>query len=160
MRNFQDTFYAWKRVSTRFKKPCSPVFLNNYKQNKTKDFQHTFADTAKETACEKNRRKETLYLDVVINLNKRPDLWKPLSKVIYIIFHCRTSIITKQGNLCLYQKFISSFTDALTLYSIMMLCGIICFLIVWLTDSMQPYTKILFSCLVYIDSLVRIFSWA
>ena len=133
-------------------------FLIAANKTKTKDFQHTFADTAKGTACEKNRRKESLYLDVAINLNKRPDLWKPLSKVIYIIFHCRTSIITKQGNLCLYQKFISSFTDTLTLYSIMMLCGIICFLLAWLTDSMQPYTKILFSCLVYIDSLVRIFS--
>ena len=60
MTNFQDILYESKRVSTRFKKPWSPVFLNNYQQKKTKKILHTFADIAKETACEKNQRKETL----------------------------------------------------------------------------------------------------
>ena len=96
MRNFQDTFYACKRVSTLFKKPSSPVFLNNYEQNKIKNFLHTFVDITYETACEKNQRKETLLelilLEVFISLSKRPDFWKPLFKVIYTIFHCTTSI--------------------------------------------------------------------
>ena len=60
MRNFQDTLYACKQMSTRFKKPYSPVFLDNYEQNKTKKFLHTFVDIAKETACEKIQRNETL----------------------------------------------------------------------------------------------------
>ena len=74
MRNCQDTFYSCRRVSTCFKKPCSPVFLNNYKQNKTKTLLHTFVDIAKETACEKNQRKDTLpelvLTEVFISLNK------------------------------------------------------------------------------------------
>ena len=37
MTNFQDTLYASKPVSTRFKKPCSAVFLNNYQQKKHKE---------------------------------------------------------------------------------------------------------------------------
>ena len=98
MRNFQDTLCAFKRVSTRFKKPCSPVFLDNYEQNKTKKFLYTFVDIAKETVFEKIQRKDTLLnlelLEVFLSLNKRPDFWKSLSKIIYIIFHCRTSIIT------------------------------------------------------------------
>ena len=57
MRNFQDTLCACKRVFARFKKPCSPVFLDNYEQKKTKKFLHTFADIAKETTCEKIQRK-------------------------------------------------------------------------------------------------------
>ena len=73
-------------------------FLNNYVQNKTKKILHTFVDNAKETACEKIQRKETLLelelLEVFVSLNKRPDFWKSLSKIIYTIFHCRTSIIT------------------------------------------------------------------
>ena len=77
MKNFQDTLYAYKRGSTRFKKPCSPIFLDNYEQNKTKIFLHTFVDTAMETACEKIQRKETLLklglLEVFVSLNKRPN---------------------------------------------------------------------------------------
>ena len=95
MRNFQDTSYACKRMSTLLKKPSSPVFLNNYVQNKTKNFLHTFADIAKETACEKNSRKETLelvLLEVFISLSKRQHFWKPMFKDIYTIFHCTTSI--------------------------------------------------------------------
>ena len=57
MRNVQGTFYG---VSTPFKKPCSPVFLDIYEQNKTKLFLHTFVDIAKETACKKSHRKENL----------------------------------------------------------------------------------------------------
>ena len=61
MRDFQDALYASKRVSTRFKKPCSPVFLDNCEQKKRKQILHTFVvDIAKETMCEKNQRKETL----------------------------------------------------------------------------------------------------
>ena len=73
MRNFQDTLYVCKRVSTRFKKPCSPIFLDNYEQ-KTKTFMHTFADIAKKTACDKIQRKETLLelelLEVLVSLKK------------------------------------------------------------------------------------------
>ena len=54
MTNFQDTICAYKRVTALFKKPCSPVFLNNYQQKK-------YADIVKETAYEKNQRKETLF---------------------------------------------------------------------------------------------------
>ena len=72
--------------------------LDNYKQNKTKKFLHTFEDIAKKSACEKIRRKETLLelelLEVLVSLNKRTDFLKSLSKILYIIFHCRTSIIT------------------------------------------------------------------
>ena len=72
--NSLDTFYACRQVFTCFKKPCSPVFLNNYKQNKTKTLLHTFLDIAKETACEKNQRKDTLpelvLTEVFISLNK------------------------------------------------------------------------------------------
>ena len=86
MRNFQDTLYACKRVSTRFKKPCFPVFLDNFDQNKTKKCLISFVDIAKETACEKNQRKETLFelelLEVFVSLNKRPEFWKSLSKII------------------------------------------------------------------------------
>ena len=46
-----------------FQKPCSPVFLDNYEQNKPKKFLHTFVDIAKETVCEKIQREETLSLD-------------------------------------------------------------------------------------------------
>ena len=58
--NSLDTFYACRQVFTCFKKPCSPVFLNNYKQNKTKTLLHAFVDITKETACQKNQRKDTL----------------------------------------------------------------------------------------------------
>ena len=60
MRNYESIPYECKRVPTRFKKPCSPVFLDNYKQNKTKKILHTLVDINKETACEKIRRKKTL----------------------------------------------------------------------------------------------------
>ena len=64
--------------------------------NKTKKFLQTFVDIAKETACEKIQRKKTLLelelLEVSVSLSKRTDFWKSLSKIIYIIFHCRTSI--------------------------------------------------------------------
>ena len=60
MRNFQDTVYACKLVSTRFKNPYSPTFLDNYKQNKTKTTLHTFAGIAKETVFKKIQSKETL----------------------------------------------------------------------------------------------------
>ena len=97
MRNFQDTLYACEPVSTRFKKPCFPIFLDNYEQNKTKQNLPIFVDIAEETACEKIQRKETLLelevVEVFVSLNKRPDFWKSL-KLYYIIFHCRTSIIT------------------------------------------------------------------
>ena len=49
-----------KRVSTRFKKSCSSVFLDKYEQTKTKKFLHTFIDIAQETTCEKIQRKEIL----------------------------------------------------------------------------------------------------
>ena len=90
--------HACKRVSKRFKKPFPPVFLDNYEQNKTEKFLHTLVDIAKETACEEIQRKETLLelelLEIFVSLNKRSDFWKSLSKIVYIILHCRTSIIT------------------------------------------------------------------
>ena len=74
MKSFQDTFYACRRVSTSFKEPCSPVFLNNYEQTKTKNFLHTFEDIAKDTVSEKNLREQTrlelVFLEVFISLNK------------------------------------------------------------------------------------------
>ena len=80
------------------KKPYSPIFLDNCERNKTKNFFHTFVDIAKETTCEKIQRKETLLelklLEVFVSLNKRRDSWKSLSKIIYMISNCRTSIIT------------------------------------------------------------------
>ena len=97
MRNFEDKFCACKRVPTLFKKPCSPVFLNNYKQNKMKNFLHTFLDIPKETAYEKNLRIVTLLelvlLEVFISLDNQPNFWKSLSKVAYIISHWRTCIV-------------------------------------------------------------------
>ena len=140
-------------MSTCFKKLFSPVFIDNYEQHKAKRFLHSFVDIAKETACEKNQRKEArlplellevfaslnkrLYLklyaqfftaepvllEVFASLNRRPDFWKSLSKIICAIFHCRTSTVAQQ-NLCLYQKFISRFTDTLIIVSN-------CFLIFW-----------------------------
>ena len=87
MRKFQDTLYACKRVSKQFKKPCSPIFLDNYEQNETKKLLHTFVDIAKEAVCEQIQTKETLLelelLEVFVSLNKRPDFWKSLSKIIY-----------------------------------------------------------------------------
>ena len=63
-------------MPTRFKKPSSPVFLDNYKQNKKKIL-HTSADIAKETMSEKIQKKETLFqlelLDVFVSLNKEQD---------------------------------------------------------------------------------------
>ena len=50
----QDTLYE-----LRFKKPCFPIFLDNYEQTKTKKLFHTFVDIPKETACEKIQGKET-----------------------------------------------------------------------------------------------------
>ena len=41
---------------------------------------------------------------VFVSLNKRPHFWKSLSKIISIIFHWRTSIITKQRKLVLLSK--------------------------------------------------------
>ena len=61
MRNFQDALYACKGVSKRFKKPCSPVFLENYEQNKTIKYMRTFVDIAKETRVKKFRERK-LYL--------------------------------------------------------------------------------------------------
>ena len=114
-------------MSTCFKKLFSPVFIDNYEQHKAKRFLHSFVDIAKETACEKNQRKEARLplelLEVFASLNKRPDFWKSLSKIICAIFHCRTSTVAQQ-NLCLYQKFISRFTDTLIIVSN-------CFLIFW-----------------------------
>ena len=84
--------------------------------DKTKQILPIFVDIAEETACEKIQRKKTLLelevVEVFVSLNKRPDFWKSL-KLYYIIFHCRTSIITQQENVCLYQKFISRFTQTL-----------------------------------------------
>ena len=98
MRNFQYTVYACQQLSTRYKKTYSPVFLDNYKQNKTKKFPHTFVDIAKENACKKIQRKETLLelelLEVFVSLNKRPDFWKSLSKIIHMVFHCRINVVT------------------------------------------------------------------
>ena len=51
MRNFPDTLYACKRVSTCFNKSCSQIFLIT--MNKTKQILDPFVDIAKETACEK-----------------------------------------------------------------------------------------------------------
>ena len=68
----------------------------NKKKNKTN--LHTFVDIAKETVCEKNKRKETVLqlelVEVFVRVNKRLDFWKSLSKIISMIFHCRPSIIT------------------------------------------------------------------
>ena len=55
------------------------TFLDNYEQNKTKKkILHTFVDIAKETACEKIQRTETLLelelLQFFVSLYKRPDL--------------------------------------------------------------------------------------
>ena len=98
MRSFQYTVYACQQLSTRYKKTCSPVFLDNYKQNKTKKFPHTFVDIAKENASKKIQRKETLLelelLEVFVSLNKRPDFWKSLSKIIHMVFHCRINVVT------------------------------------------------------------------
>ena len=78
-----------------FIKPCSLIFLDTYEQNKTKKILHTILDIAKEITYGKIQRKGTLHelelQEVFVGLNKRPDLWK--SKIIYIIFHCRTIII-------------------------------------------------------------------
>ena len=52
MSNFQNALYACKPVSTRFKEPCSPVFLDNYEKNKTKKILQTLVDVAKENMCE------------------------------------------------------------------------------------------------------------
>ena len=75
MRNFQDSDYTCKRVSTRFTKPCSPVFLDNYEQNKTKKILPTFVDIAKENVREKIQRKETLLelklLEVFVSLKQK-----------------------------------------------------------------------------------------
>ena len=77
MRSFQYTVYACQQLSTRYKKTYSPVFLDNYKQNRTKKFPHTFVDIAKDNACKKIQRKETLLelelLEVFVSLKKRPD---------------------------------------------------------------------------------------
>ena len=54
IRNLHDIFYACKRVSTRFKKPCSPVFLDNYEKKKNKKVSAHFC---KETAREKKSEK-------------------------------------------------------------------------------------------------------
>ena len=74
MRNFQDSDYTCKRVSTRFTKPCSPVFLDNYEQNKTKKILPTFVDIAKENVRE-IQRKETLLelklLEVFVSLKQK-----------------------------------------------------------------------------------------
>ena len=62
-------------MSTCFKKLFSPVFIDNYEQHKAKRFLHSFVDIAKETACEKNQRKEARLplelLEVFASLNKR-----------------------------------------------------------------------------------------
>ena len=64
-------------------------------KSKQKKILHTFLAIAKEITYGKIQRKGTLLelelLEVFVSLNKRPDLWK--SKIIYIIFHCRTIII-------------------------------------------------------------------
>ena len=81
MRNFQDTLYICKRGSTRFKKQRSPIFHDNYEQNK-KSSAH-LVDIVKGTACKKVQKKEILLglelLEVFVNLNKRPDFGKSLS---------------------------------------------------------------------------------
>ena len=73
-------------------------FLITTNKRKTKKILHTFVDIAKETACEKIQKKETLLelepLEVFVSLHKKLDFWKSLSKIIYIIFHCRTSTNT------------------------------------------------------------------
>ena len=55
-------------------------------------------DIARETMCEKIQRKETLLElelpEVFVSLNKILDLWKSFSKMVFIFFHCRTSVIT------------------------------------------------------------------
>ena len=40
MRNSEGTFYACKRVSTPFKKSCSPVFLDKHEESKQKISPH------------------------------------------------------------------------------------------------------------------------
>ena len=107
-------------------------FLDNYIQRKTKKLLHTFVDIAKETACEKNKRKEAVLelelLQVFVSLSKRPDFWKSLPKIIYTIFHCRASITSLEENLCLYQKFILGLT-----YTIIIAPE--CFLIFWFCNK-------------------------
>ena len=77
------------------KKPCYPLFLITTNKTKHKKILHTFVDIAKETACEKIQRTETLLelelLQFFVSLYKRPDLWKSLSTIIYIVFHCRNT---------------------------------------------------------------------
>ena len=77
-------------------------------QTKQNKFGTCFVDIAKEATCEQIQINETLLelvlLEVYVSLKKRPDFWKSLSKIIYIIFHCRTSVITQQEHLCLGQK--------------------------------------------------------
>ena len=84
------------------------VFLDKYKKDKTKQILHTFVDIAKETACEKIQRQDSLLelelLEVLVSLNKMPDFWKSLSKIIYIIFYCRTSMKSHNKEMCAYIK--------------------------------------------------------
>ena len=54
MRNFQDTLYACKRVPTRFKKPCSPIFLDNYTNKANKKISAHFC-----RHCQGDRKKNS-----------------------------------------------------------------------------------------------------
>ena len=55
-------------------------------------------DITRETMCEKIQRKETLLElelpEVFVSLNKILYFWKSFSKMVFIFFHCRTSVIT------------------------------------------------------------------
>ena len=143
-------------MSTSFKKPCSLVFLGNYKQNKTKKCMYTFTSLAKETACEKKLEKATLLelelLEVFVSLNKRPDFWKSLCEIMHIIFHCRTGIITSQENVCFHQKFVSKFTHTIIIVRE-------CFLIFWFCiKENQVYYNWITYRLVLLVSIQLLFS--
>ena len=74
--------------------------------------------------------------------------------MICTVFHCRTSIITQQENLFLYQKFISRFTHTLIIVSD-------CFLIFWFlikeNQVLLVSIELLFSyCVKYVE--IRAFS--
>ena len=126
MKSFQDTFYVCRRVSTSFKEPCSPVFLNNYEQTKTKNFLHTFEDIAKDTVSEKNQREQTrlelVFLEVFSSLNKWVDFWKSYLKFIHN-FSLQNQYNHIRRKFVLISK-ILKFTDTLIIVPD-------CFLIFW-----------------------------
>ena len=66
------------------KNHVSPIFLDNYEQNKTKKLLHTFVDIAKETACEKSQRKETLLELELLEVPKEVSTKFQISASLYL----------------------------------------------------------------------------